>query len=708
MDQRRQRLLELAAWVVIVAYAFLCLYGVFSPWQFGHNGFNGAAFSQGARNALRFGIGGQALYYTGLGPPGPDLIYTHHPQLLHWHLIAVFRLFGEKPWIGRMIPALYSIASAILVHRMARRLWDPRFALIAVFLWATVPLHSIFANMIDHEQGAIFWLLSTVWLYVSWLEDHARGKLLGLLATISIAAQFDWPAYYIAFFLALHALARGLSAGRPVLRWRPEWTFLVAFSAVVLANFGGFFLWVASVRGTLSEMGHAYALRTGEARGYLPQLASRMLDLHGPMLLLLTALWIPWILVRLKRREATARDLVPAVFLGAQLIHSTVFKTAGHIHSYWTYFLGPATAFGGASVVVAFLDALALKARWVRVATALVLFVGAIDLSARAYFRLRWGFSMGTGSYLVPYPDQHPQIRFAQWLGRTFSRESTRYVVHPSMGVRIEFHWYLDAPFEDRGEIEPSAADYASGKRVIALVDVTRSGARATLARLLRGHPAWIFDRRFVAVEISAHAPHVEAFRSVPIAQSGLATAVHRWFVDPLHPAMDYVPDDPVAAAAGLDYPVVSFEGELSARSGTRVEWDCPIGASVIGFEAVQSADRTLARVRFLCGGQVFTPWWGGRSDKPVESSPCPVGEVAVGLEARAGRFVDAASLLCAPLLQEGNGFKVSTLAHASPAIGGSGGNARQIMCPGGMVVRGVRVRTGALVDSLGIACGNL
>lgn len=711
---------DFAAWSIIVAFAVFCLYGAFGPWQWGHNGFNGAAFAQGARNAIRFGTHGQALYYTGLTPPGADTIYTHHPQLLHWHLIGLFRLLGMQPWVGRLIPAFYSVATLVLVHRIGVVLWDRRFALIATALYATVPLHTIFANMIDHEQGAIFWLLLTTYGYVRWLSDHSPKRLLGVLVTISLAAQFDWPAYYVAFFIAVHALFRGLGAGGPLGRWRPEWTFLVVFSAVVLANFGGFFLWVHLVRGTLSEMAHAYTLRTNEIQGYFRQFVSRALDMNGPVPLGLTLAWLPLIAVRWRRCELRDRDIIPAFFLAAQAIHSTVFKNAGFIHSYWTYYLGAATAFGGAEVVSAFIDkglAFARDRKGLQLVVVAVLSVTAAHLAVMSYLRLRWAFSMGTGSYFIPYPDQHAHIRFSQWLGRTFRREDTRYFIHPSMPVRIEFHWYHDTPFEERGELVVTAADLGSNKRLIMLVDTARNGARGSLARLLRTHPAWVFDRRFVAVDLSGKGPKLESYRSSPVPIAGAARVFRRWFVDPLHAPLEYVRDDDQAAAEALDYPELSYEAELSTRSGSRTEWDCPKGKTIVGFEgaptdAAPSSPTTLARIRFTCGGgeRASSPGFGGKTGKSDQTVDCPTGQVAVGLEARFGRFVDAAALLCAPVVNPLAGVPTVDSSAAAPTafVGGSGGAARRLVCPDRQVMRGIRVRAGALVDSLGIACGNL
>lgn len=683
-----------------------CLYGAFGPWQWGHNGFNGAAFAQAARNAIRFGIPGQALYYTGLERPGAELIYTHHPQLLHWHLIVLFKTFGAAPWVGRMVPVFYSVGTLILIRHIGVRLWDRTTALVAITLYAFTPLHTIFANMIDHEQGAIFFLLLTVYQYVRWLESYARWRFVVILATISLAAQFDWPAYYIAFFLALHAFVRAVRARK----WCPEWTFLVVFSIVVLINFGAFFLWIRSVRGTLEEMGKAYTQRTGAMAGYGFQLYNRMLDMHGAVILWVTGLWVPLVVVRYRRGERHVRDLIPGVFFAAQLIHSTVFRHAGFIHSYWTYYLGIATAFGGAEVVItAARRLLTLKRRDLAVfAVSSLAMAGLAHLVLRSYFKLRWAYADGTGSYIVPYPDQGPEIRFAKWLGATFPREGTVYGVHPSLAVRIEFHWYHDTPFEGRSELFRTERDPLFKKRVIVLIDASKSGARSSIARALRDHPAWVFDRRFVAVELTASGRTLEAF----VTEAAKPSFVHRWFVDPLHPPSRFVPEDSEAAFAALDYPPLPFEHETAVRGGVRWEWDCPKGEILGALEAAETdtEPKTLARMHGLCrpagGGEgAKTAWWGGRTSiKPTVMS-CADGTVAIGMTARAGKYVDAVGLMCAPLVDGSPNADAPVLLGP---VGGTGGNPVKMLCPSPLVVRGLRVRAGALIDSVGIACGSL
>jgi hypothetical protein len=50
-------------------------HGVANYWQWGHDGYNGAAFSQAARNSIRFDVparaGEQACKQVTLAPPSP-------------------------------------------------------------------------------------------------------------------------------------------------------------------------------------------------------------------------------------------------------------------------------------------------------------------------------------------------------------------------------------------------------------------------------------------------------------------------------------------------------------------------------------------------------------------------------------------------------------------------------------------------------------
>ncbi|MCA9565888.1 MAG: hypothetical protein KC561_20465, partial [Myxococcales bacterium] len=107
-----ERLMRYLYWGAVGLVTFVwflgCFHGIANFWQWGHDGFNGAAFAHAARNSIRFGIAGQVQYYMGLEAPGVEMVYTHHPMMLHFHLMTLFRLFGYSEWVARLTPAVYS------------------------------------------------------------------------------------------------------------------------------------------------------------------------------------------------------------------------------------------------------------------------------------------------------------------------------------------------------------------------------------------------------------------------------------------------------------------------------------------------------------------------------------------------------------------------------------------------------------------------
>lgn len=705
------RVVDALTILVFGCFVLGCLYGIAGPWQWGHNGFNGAAFCQAARNSLRFHIVGQALYYTGLTAPPPGTLYTHHPQMLHLHLVVLFKLLGQQPWVGRLVPATYSILTLVLVHRIALRWWDRVTALVAIALYAFTPLHTIFANMIDHEQGAIFWSLLSVWAYLRFREEDRRRHLVICLVAISCAAQFDWPPYYIAFFVAIHALVMGLHGGRPILRWRREWTFLVVFSAVVLLNFGAFFAWIYRQRGTLAEMGQAYAMRTAPTTGYLAAQYQRIVDLHGPVISWVTVLWLPLVVARLRRGEAKERDLVPAVFFASQVVHSLLFRNAGSIHSYWTYWVGVATALGGADVLVTayrVLDAWTRghpRARIARLALIVTSFALVLFQVRYAYGRLRWGFRTGSASGFVPSPDIREEVRMAKLLAQRFARDETLYLFHESVPVRIEVHWYHDTPFEQRSMLAPAPPDYTRAKHVVVIADVEGTGEHALLAKMAREHPTILLDRKFAVIDMSQRGRRLEALRS----STGQPSLVWSWFVDPVKGPTDWVADDPAAASAALEWgPELEAIIDPSARGGVMHGWDCPRGEYAIGLEgSTDPASPAISRVRARCERSTGeegagSPFFGGHVGE-VHAQVCPAGTVMIGLASRSGRYLESVAPVCAPNNKDPE-RNVLTLAP----IGGELREDSRMICPAGTLVRGIRIRSGALVDGIGVACGRL
>ena len=535
----------------------VCAHGIANYWQWGHNGYNGAAFSQAARNTLRFGVLAQAPYHTGLSPPPVEALYTHHPLLLHLHLVAGFALFGVEEWVARSVPAAYSVGALILVCLLVARYRDRATALAAAVLYATIPLNLIFANMVNHEQGCIFWSLGLLYSYLRW-RDTALARY-GALAfvCVSMAMQFDWAGYYIAFAVALHAFVEGVRAGRRARRrasaesspglWNRRFTFVVVFSGVVLMNTAVFFGWIAIARGNLLDMWGAFSERTEPGTNYLTQQAARLFSLQGPVPVLLLMVWLVKVTQRRRRGLTCPLDMVVLTFLFAQLVHSSVFQKAGSVHTYWTYYLNPALAIAGGDAVVSIWRSSNRVAARLKSLAPTPFVVGALLLGAivfQGFFARHqywWGISTGSVSLIEEYDDQFAEIMWAKEVARHFPRPTATFVLNPSIKRRrIELDYYLDAPIETRLTPE-SKSSTPHRVWLLDLENVDRSDPEWSLIRHVASlRPCFVWDRRFIAIDLAGSAPEVTAFLS----QNASGSIWWDWLVSSTHAPIRWIPDN--------------------------------------------------------------------------------------------------------------------------------------------------------------------
>jgi len=744
-------------WLIFLIYFAACLHEAFGPFVIGHDGFNGAAFSQAARNSLRFGIPQQVQYYTDFATPPLSDVYTNHPLLLHVQLTALLGLGGVEPWIARLLPIAYALGFFVLLYRVTARRAGPLTATIAITLWTLTPLHTIFANMVNHEQGGLFWCFLLVDRYLLYQSNIAARLTLDgpasrvparqwpIFLAISCAMQFDWVGYYFAFFIGLHALVRALRVhdGRSLLR---RLGFTLRFSGVVLFNVALFFGWIAWLRGGLSEMGAAFTQRSHSPAGYLKLVFERSTDLYGLGFMALLGIWLVYATVRVFRRRATAIDLIPWTFFGAQLIHSVVFKSAGAIHSYWTIYAGPALAVGGAMVLVA---GATVVGRWFMrsghpthastLVPVVLLMVGATAQANYALGQHLWGHDNHRASYLDYTNDEWAESQWSILLHKRFGRDGTCYLVHPSADRTVQVMYYLDAQRRDgkRALLSPSfrATTDLACEREILLVDRTRINAQEAerLPELIQEHPTIVLDRRFVAVifkdgrKPTAGSPEdfeawLMAPRPAPWWWSWLVSTRNPPFVIEEDPDRDWLLAEGIAEWHGGSTP-----GWAGGSGGTHQELTCPPGAFVhaidvhvdnetvsgIGVECAV-VPGALETVESLDGGAddsamcvpgLFTGTYAAHRHSVIA---CPEEARMTGLRGRAAALVDALGPLCQAISELSGARKnqrTTLLARTARIEGGPGGQRFDLPCQPDERLIGVTVRAGALVDALSAVC---
>lgn len=721
------------------AFLALGLHGIGDLWLWGHEGFMGSWFSQAARNTLRFGAPGQLVFYSGTAPPVDEVVYTGHPPVIHLHLVAAFALLGDAEWAARLVPLACNLATLVLLFVAVRRRFGDAAGLAAAAIWTLLPIQAVYAHLVSHEAPGLFWCLLFVHLYLRWHETRAASRLVASLLALAVALWTDWPAYYFALFVALHALETGLRRGRPLWRVRVEYLYAGLLALLVAAAFLLFVAFVTKVAGSFAEMRQVFAHRSSTPPGYLRQLLRWVPELYGPVPLALFALWLLAFVARAVRRRLALGDFLPLFFLLAQTVHSRLFAEAGFLHRYWLLYGGVAVAAGAGRVLVDLVRALRrllLGPPWRgpvpprspahRLAAVLappVLLVGgflAWQVPSTLRF-LAWASRTGhasVGTPREPYGDQYEAIRWVQDVLREFPRGSAEYLVSDSVerDKRVEWHYYLDGPYRIVPD-EPPAVPGDTPGRVVALFDLAAFDAPERLRPLAASHRTLVHGRRWVAIDLTDPRPAFEA----RVLRERPAPWWWSWLVNPIHPPDDWVPDPQASATRALldPRPPAAARDGLGTPGGEPFAWECPADHVLVGLEGIDGRPgRRLvfpASVRPLCaptravqerqsvepyvGPTLGLPPFGGGAP-PFRRLACPAGTMAVGLFGRSGRFVDAAGVLCG---RPGSGSVERAAGGA--VIGGTGGQPVEWRCPPGTAARGLAGGAGDRLDRIELIC---
>lgn len=118
------------------------------------------------------------VLYSGMSD-GPGYI-EGLPQFQFLPLIyfGLWKLFGVKLWIARLVVILFSLAGILMTFLVAKRLTGRKeIPLLAAFFMAILPVSIFFGRNIQPDTPALFFLLLLTWFYLMWLEGFRRRYL---------------------------------------------------------------------------------------------------------------------------------------------------------------------------------------------------------------------------------------------------------------------------------------------------------------------------------------------------------------------------------------------------------------------------------------------------------------------------------------------------------------------------------------------------
>lgn len=527
--------------VVLGLQVFLAVWGVADQWTRGHNGWNGAAYHNAARNTLRWGVLFPLQYETANVPPKKEQLYTHAPLALHLHNVASVKLLGDREVSIRLVAAFWSIAALCMLFAVVRRLWSATHALAASAIYVVLPINAIYANMANHSAGFIFWALLTLYLYVASRAPPWRWtRFLLFVATFTMAATWDWPAYYVAACIAAHwawQLFRGGGRDSRV----ASTVQLALFCGSVLLVFVGHFVLVEAATGNLDELTGTFnarrALSWPRFRTHLLVVPELMFTL--PVLGLCVA-WVGVWIARAVRGVAEARDLVPLAFLVAGLIHYWTFRWSAVVHSYWAWPMLP-----GVAIITAV--SLLSAGRWIArraglvpslsvllVVTPLVLRAAEIVPKGRYVGGSMWFFAPVRGR-IDTYDSGRAELRFAERVKGWTDRE-TGAQLHTSLKPRRlepRFDITLDRVTHRWSQQPRPDMPHLRGIRGWVFVAATDAFSAEERAAFAARHPYRQFGDYFM-LDLRRRARDIEVWGLTPVAPGLVWWLFHSAFEPPV------------------------------------------------------------------------------------------------------------------------------------------------------------------------------
>ena len=556
----RRKPVRVAFAIVLAIQVFLAVWGIADQWTRGHNGWNGAAYQNAARNTLRWDVLFPLQYETANVPPKKEQLYTHAPLGLHLHNVASMMLFGDREVSIRLVAAFWNVAALCMLFAVVRHLWDDAHALVASAVYVALPINAIYTNMANHSAGFIFWSLLTLLLYLRAPRSSPwpRRSFLLFLTTFTIAGTWDWPAYYVAACIAIHwawTLTRSDAAG--------TLGQLAAFCVLVVVVFAGHFVLVEVLTGNLDELTGTFnarrALSWTRFRTHLLVVPELMFT--APVLAL-CAVWLGVLVARARKGLGRGRDLVPLAFLAAGLIHYWTFRWSAIVHSYWAWPMLPAVA-----IIVAV--SLFAAGQWIRpragTAASFSVLVLLVPLAVRTVQIVPEGRYVGGSMWFFTpvrgatdaYDSGRPELRLAKRIKAWTNRE-TGVQLHTSLKPRrLEPRFDITLDRVTHRWAQNPRPEIANQKGVtgwvfVAAIDAFPEEERAAFAAR---HPYRQYGDYFM-LDLRSEVPSIEAWGLTPFAPGARWWLFHSAFEPPVRATRQVAAEQTLRRKAGeLDAP---------------------------------------------------------------------------------------------------------------------------------------------------------
>ncbi len=464
---------RLFAVAILVVYTAGLTREISEPW-IGRHDWNGAFFSQLARNFLRYPLSwhhGMPVVAMGTATPAPEdsSFYPRHPPGLVWLLAAAFRCFGESEAVARGVPILSSLGSVALLMSIISRARNRRTALITGAIYSLLPMTVYFGRMVNHEAVCLFFMLSAL---VSWQQRSVRCKgaapdvafFACSMVSVFCASWIDWPG--MLFGVLFLAWIAQKTLRRQVTRTH----FMVVMLCVVASGASVFsYLAYAGFEGHWIDMLYMFQSR----RESVPDTSQwepfhhAIQGLTWPILLLCVASAVSgtWrtlfgVAGRNRTAESGSRQhsdpgaptgpvdgIAILTFTGAAWV--LLFWRQFQIHEYWMYYLIPGCAASAGTLLARLVPALVDRNRTTgflfALTVAIISITCCLQQTSAVFARVNWSMEdveMCRDIASKTRPDERLILTWNPWHTERHGHFEFRNILTP------QFAYYLDRSFE--------------------------------------------------------------------------------------------------------------------------------------------------------------------------------------------------------------------------------------------------------------------
>jgi hypothetical protein len=121
------------------------------------------------------------------GGSGPGYVEAEF-QLYTYITSLLYRVFGEQVALGRFVSLLFTLATFVIFHKLAQRLFSKASAHWALFAFAIMPLSIRYSTAFMPEATVLFFYVTALYCFHVWLDEQKLRLL--LLAGGSTALAF--------------------------------------------------------------------------------------------------------------------------------------------------------------------------------------------------------------------------------------------------------------------------------------------------------------------------------------------------------------------------------------------------------------------------------------------------------------------------------------------------------------------------------------